>query len=126
MSSHIALIVIGVAPTIIPTASIHSRSPTGANRKAFTLGAGDLPWPIAWFSQILPRARGIIRLNLKAVMLFLFAGEMIALNRRPGPRIALLGGWAGRNHPYVLWVALLLFLVDMTMRTVNRRCTLVP
>ena len=57
-----------------------------------------------------------IRLNLKAVMLFLFAGEMIASTDGLAYRIALLRRHMGMDViiPYVLWVALLLFLVDFS------------
>ena len=65
-----------------------------------------------------------IRLNLKAVMLFLFAGEMIASQDGLAFRIALLRRHMGMNViiPYVLWVALLLFLVDLAMRVLNANC----
>ncbi len=65
--------------------------------------------------QILPRVLNSIRLNLKAVMLFLFAGEMIASTDGLAYRIALLRRHMGMDViiPYVLWVALLLFLVDL-------------
>jgi NitT/TauT family transport system permease protein len=73
--------------------------------------------------QIMPRVLNSIRLNLKAVMLFLFAGEMIASQDGLAFRIALLRRHMGMNViiPYVLWVALLLFLVDFTMRAMNRK-----
>ena len=47
-------------------------------------------------------------------MLFLFAGEMIASTDGLAYRIALLRRHMGMDViiPYVLWVALLLFLVD--------------
>ena len=72
--------------------------------------------------QILPRVLNSIRLNLKAVMLFLFAGEMIASTDGLAYRIALLRRHMGMDTilPYVLWVALLLFLVDLGMSTLNR------
>jgi NitT/TauT family transport system permease protein len=72
--------------------------------------------------QIAPRVLNSIRLNLKAVMLFLFAGEMIASTDGLAYRIALLRRHMGMDViiPYVLWVALLLFLVDFGMRLLNR------
>ena len=56
-------------------------------------------------------------------MLFLFAGEMIASQDGLAFRIALLRRHMGMNTiiPYVLWVALLLFLVDFTMRVANKK-----
>lgn len=123
--SKIMLIVIGVAPTVILDSFNLSRAVPGEQIvKAFTLGARDFDVAYAVvLKQILPRVLNSIRLNLKAVMLFLFAGEMIASTDGLAYRIALL-----RRHmamdviiPYVLWVALLLFLVDLTMRVVNRK-----
>ena len=123
--SKIMLIVIGVAPTIIlDTFNLTRGVPAEQVVKAFTLGAGD--FDVAYrvvLKQIMPRVLNSIRLNLKAVMLFLFAGEMIASTDGLAYRIALLRRHMGMDVivPYVLWVALLLFLVDWSMRFVNRR-----
>ena len=123
--SKIMLIVIGVTPTIIlDTFNLSKGVPREQIVKAFTLGAGD--FTIAYrivFKQILPRVLNSIRLNLKAVMLFLFAGEMIASTDGLAYRIALLRRHMGMDTiiPYVLWVALLLFLVDMGMNLLNRK-----
>jgi NitT/TauT family transport system permease protein len=92
--------------------------------KGFTLGVND--FGIAYrvvLKQIWPRVLNSIRLNLKAVMCFLFAGEMIASTDGLAYRIALLRRHMGMNIiiPYVLWVALLLFLVDFSMRLLNRK-----
>ena len=122
--SKIMLIVIGVTPTIIlDTVNLTKSVPQEQIVKGFTLGARD--FGVAYrivLRQITPRILNSIRLNLKAVMLFLFAGEMIASQSGLAFRIALL-----RRHmemsmiiPYVLWVALLLFLVDLSMRVLNR------
>jgi NitT/TauT family transport system permease protein len=123
--SKIMLIVIGVTPTIIlDTFNLTRGVPGEQVVKAFTLGAGD--FDVAYrivLKQIMPRVLNSIRLNLKAVMLFLFAGEMIASTDGLAYRIALLRRHMGMDViiPYVLWVALLLFLVDWGMRFVNRR-----
>jgi NitT/TauT family transport system permease protein len=122
--SKIMLIVIGVTPTIIlDTFNLTRGVPAEQVVKAFTLGAGD--FDVAYrvvLRQIAPRVLNSIRLNLKAVMLFLFAGEMIASTDGLAYRIALLRRHMGMDViiPYVLWVALLLFLVDLSMRWVNR------
>lgn len=123
--SKIMLIVIGVTPTIIlDTFNLTKGVPEEQIVKAFTLGAND--FDVAYrvvMRQIAPRVLNSIRLNLKAVMLFLFAGEMIASTDGLAYRIALLRRHMGMDVivPYVLWVALLLFLVDFTMRLVNRK-----
>jgi NitT/TauT family transport system permease protein len=123
--SKIMLIVIGVTPTIIlDTFNLTRGVPGEQVVKAFTLGAND--FDVAYrvvLKQIWPRVMNSIRLNLKAVMLFLFAGEMIASTDGLAYRIALLRRHMGMDViiPYVLWVALLLFLVDLAMRWTNRK-----
>jgi len=123
--SKIMLIVIGVAPTIIlDTFNLTRGVPREQVVKAFTLGAGD--FDVAYrvvLKQIMPRVLNSIRLNLKAVMLFLFAGEMIASTDGLAYRIALLRRHMGMDVivPYVLWVACLLFVVDWSMRLINRK-----
>jgi len=123
--SKIMLIVVGVTPTIIlDTFNLTKGVPNEQIVKAFTLGASD--FDVAYrvvMRQILPRVLNSIRLNLKAVMLFLFAGEMIASTDGLAYRIALLRRHMGMDViiPYVLWVALLLFLVDFGMRIANRK-----
>ncbi len=123
--SKVMLIVIGVTPTIIlDTVNLSRSVPKEQIVKGFTLGAGD--FAIAYrvvLKQIMPRILNSIRLNLKAVMLFLFAGEMIASTDGLAYRIALLRRNMGMSTilPYVLWVALLLFLVDFAMRVLNKR-----
>ncbi len=123
--SKVMLIVIGVTPTIIlDTFNLTRAVPGEQVVKAFTLGSSD--FDVAYrvvLKQIMPRVLNSIRLNLKAVMLFLFAGEMIASTDGLAYRIALLRRHMGMDViiPYVLWVALLLFLVDWTMRVVNRK-----
>jgi NitT/TauT family transport system permease protein len=122
--SKVMLIVVGVTPTIIlDTFNLTRGVPSEQLVKAFTLGAGD--FDVAYrvvLKQIMPRVLNSIRLNLKAVMLFLFAGEMIASTDGLAYRIALLRRHMGMDViiPYVLWVALLLFLVDLGMRRLNR------
>src|SRR5580693_3607106 len=123
--AKVMLIVIGVAPTIILDTFNLTRSVPGEQTvKAFTLGASD--FDVAYrvvLKQIAPRVLNSIRLNLKAVMLFLFAGEMIASTDGLAYRIALLRRHMGMDVivPYVLWVAFLLFLVDLGMRVLNRK-----
>lgn len=123
--SKIMLIVVGVTPTIIlDTFNLTRGVPGEQVVKAFTLGASD--FDVAYrivLKQIWPRVLNSIRLNLKAIMLFLFAGEMIASSDGLAYRIALLRRHMGMDViiPYVLWVALLLFLVDFGMRWINRK-----
>lgn len=123
--AKIALILIGVGPTIILDAFNLTRAvPKEQIVKGFTLGAGDfsVTYRIV-LKQIWPRVLNSIRLNLKAVMIFLFSGEMIASQDGLAYRIALLRRHMGMDTiiPYVLWVALLLFLIDFGMRVLNRK-----
>jgi NitT/TauT family transport system permease protein len=123
--SKVMLIVIGVTPTIIlDTFNLSKSVPPEQLVKGFTLGASD--FDVAYrvvLKQIWPRVLNSIRLNLKPLMLFLFAGEMIASTDGLAYRIALLRRHMGMNIiiPYVLWVALLLFLVDLSMRLLNKK-----
>jgi NitT/TauT family transport system permease protein len=123
--SKIMLVVMGVTPTIILDTFNLARSVPGEQIvKAFTLGATD--FDIAYrvvLRQIMPRVLNSVRLNLKAVMLFLFAGEMISSTDGLAYRIALLRRHMGMDViiPYVLWVALLLFVADSVLRLVNRK-----
>ena len=123
--SKIALIVIGVAPTMmLDVIGMVKAVPQEQVVKAFTLGAND--FDVAYrvtFKQILPQILNSLRLNLKPMMLFLFAGEMIAASDGLAYRIAIMRRHMGMDVilPYVLWVALLLFGVDVFLRVLNRR-----
>ncbi len=122
--AKIMLIVIGVAPTIIMDSLNLTKSvPPEQIVRGFTLGAGDLG--VAYrviLPQIWPRVLNSIRLNLKAIVLFLFAGEMIASQDGLAYRIALMQRHMGMDViiPYVLWTALLLFLTDFALRLAIR------
>jgi NitT/TauT family transport system permease protein len=123
--SKIALIVIGVAPTMVLDVTQMVRGvPQEQIVKAFTLDANnfDVAYRVV-FRQILPQVINSLRLNLKPMMLFLFAGEMIAASDGLAYRIAIMRRHMGMDVilPYVLWVALLLFLIDFSLRTLNRR-----
>ena len=112
--SKIALIVIGVAPTLmLDVIGMVRGVPQEQVVKAFTLGAND--FDVAYrvtLKQILPQIINSLRLSLKPIMLFLFAGEMIAASDGLAYRIAIMRRHMGMDVilPYVLWVALLLFL----------------
>jgi NitT/TauT family transport system permease protein len=122
--AKIMLMVIGVAPTIImDTLNLTKSVPNEQVVRAFTLGAGDLGVTYrVILPQIWPRVLNSIRLNLKSLVLFLFAGEMIASQDGLAYRIALMQRHMGMDViiPYVLWTALLLFLIDLTLRLVIR------
>jgi NitT/TauT family transport system permease protein len=123
--SKIALIVIGVAPTLIlDTVGMVKAVPREQIVKAFTLDANnfDVAYRVV-FRQIMPQILNSLRLNLKPMMLFLFAGEMIAASNGLAYRIAIMRRHMGMDIiiPYVLWVALLLYLIDLMLRVLNKR-----
>jgi NitT/TauT family transport system permease protein len=122
--AKIMLIVIGVAPTIIlDTCNLAKSVHVEQVVRGFTLGARDLSTVYrVMLPQIWPRVLNSIRLNLKGIVLFLFAGEMIASQDGLAYRIALMQRHMGMDViiPYVLWTALLLFLVDQLLRTAIR------
>ena len=123
--SKIALIFIGVAPTLILDVIQMVRAvPQEQVVKAFTLGANnfDVTYRVV-LRQIFPQIINSLRLNLKPIMLFLFAGEMIAASDGLAYRIAIMRRHMGMDVilPYVLWVALLLFVLDAGLRLANRR-----
>jgi NitT/TauT family transport system permease protein len=123
--SKIALIVIGVAPTmILDVTQMVKAVPREQIIKAFTLDANnfDVAYRVV-FRQIMPQVINSLRLNLKPMMLFLFAGEMIAASDGLAYRIAIMRRHMGMDVilPYVLWVAFLLFLIDLSLRLLNRR-----
>ena len=123
--SKIALIVIGVAPTMILDVTQMVRAvPQEQIVKAFTLDANNFDVAYRVVSrQVMPQIINSLRLNLKPMMLFLFAGEMIAASDGLAYRIAIMRRHMGMDVilPYVLWVAVLLFLIDFSLRTLNRR-----
>ncbi|HVU48959.1 MAG TPA: ABC transporter permease subunit [Terracidiphilus sp.] len=123
--SKIMLMVIGVAPTLIlDTYNIAKSVPREQIVKAFTLKSTNLD--VAYrvvLKQVLPQIINSVRLNLKPLALFLFAGEMIASTDGLAYRIAIMRRHMGMDIilPYVLWVALLLFVMDALLRIANRR-----
>lgn len=123
--SKIMLMVIGVAPTLVlDTCNAARGVPREQIVKAFTLKSSnfDVAYRIV-LKQVLPTIINSVRLNLKPLALFLFAGEMIAATDGLAYRIAIMRRHMGMDVilPYVLWVALLLFLVDSLLRFANRR-----
>jgi NitT/TauT family transport system permease protein len=123
--SKIMLMVIGVAPTLImDTCNIARSVPREQIVKAFTLKSTnfDVAYRVV-LKQVLPQIINSVRLNLKPLALFLFAGEMIASTDGLAYRIAIMRRHMGMDIilPYLLWVALLLFVLDALLRILNRR-----
>ena len=114
--SKIALIVIGVFPTIILDTYLRAKAvPRQQITKGLTLGASDLE--VAYrivLPQILPGVLDTIRLNFKAVILFLIAGESLAATVGLGYRIFVVRRYIAMDIiiPYVIWMSLLAFAAD--------------
>ena len=119
--SKIALIVIGVFPTVALDAHLRAKSiPREQIHKAQTLGASE--HEIA-YRIVMPQIFPKIRLNLKAVMLLLIAGESLAATGGLGYRIFVVRRYVAMDIiiPYVLWMTALLFLADWFIQWVIRR-----
>jgi NitT/TauT family transport system permease protein len=120
-TAKIALIVIGVAPTIIldtylKVKEVHDEQLV----KGMTLNASqpEIVFRII-YPQIIPKVLDTVRLNFKAVILFLIAGEALAAEAGIGYRIFVVRRYMDMAtiFPYVVWISVLAFLVDMAFRT---------
>ena len=123
--SKIALIVIGVFPTVALDAHLRAKSiPREQIHKAQTLGASEheIAYRIV-LPQIFPKMLDTIRLNLKSMMLLLIAGESLAATVGLGYRIFVVRRYVAMDIiiPYVLWMTGLLFLTDWFIQWVIRR-----
>jgi len=121
-AAKITLIFIGIFPIIArDTRLAVLKLPGEQITKALTLGASQLQ--IAWritLPQVLPRLLDTIRLSLGAAWLFLIAAEAIAADSGLGYRIFLVRRYLAMDViiPYVLWITLLGFLMDLGLRHV--------
>jgi NitT/TauT family transport system permease protein len=124
--AKIALIVIGLFALIARDIDLSvSALPDEQTTKALTLGAGpmDLVFRVV-LPQVLPRLIEAIRLSLGAAWLFLIAAEAITAESGLGYRIFLVRRYLAMDLilPYVIWITLLGFLMDMGLRGVMRLC----
>jgi NitT/TauT family transport system permease protein len=122
--SKIVLIVFGIAPFI--TRDVQQRVeelPAELLIKAQTLGAST--WQLILrivLPQVLPRLLDATRLALGAAWLFLISAEAIAATEGLGYRIFLVRRFLDMDIilPYVAWITLLAFALDLALRLVNR------
>ncbi len=116
----IALIFIGTFPIMTRDIALSVRSfPHELIIKAKTLGASDLAVVFTLLlPQIMPRLIIALRLSLGAAWLFLIAAEAIASTDGLGYRIFLVRRYLAMDViiPYVLWITLLGFLMDLALR----------
>ena len=121
----IALIVIGTLPCMIRDLAMKVQElPREQIVKAQTLGAST--WQIALrvaMPQTLPRLIDVLRLQLGPAWLFLIAAEAIASDSGLGYRIFLVRRYLAMDViiPYVAWITLLAFLIDVGLRVLQRR-----
>ena len=123
--AKVALIFIGVFPVITRDVALAARrTPREQVTKALTLGASQLALVYrVVMPQILPRLIEALRLSLGAAWLFLIAAEAIAADEGLGYRIFLVRRYLAMDIilPYVLWITLIGFLMDLGLRQVLRK-----
>lgn len=118
--AKIALIAVGVMPTLILDTYLRAKAvPREQITKAMTLKADNLEiiYRIV-LPQIFPKVLDTVRLNFKAVLLFLIAGEALASTEGLGYTIFKVRRYMAMDViiPYVLWMGLLAFMADLVVR----------
>lgn len=124
--AKVVLIFLGTWPILTRDITLAVRSiSTEQIVKSLTLGAtaSALTYRIV-LPQILPRAIDSLRLVLGSAWLFLIAAEAIAATEGLGYRIFLVRRYLAMDLiiPYVLWITLLGFTLDLTLRWLNAVC----
>jgi NitT/TauT family transport system permease protein len=123
--AKVTLIVIGVAPLIVRDLVLRvGELPVEQLIKAQTLGASS--WQLVtrvMLPQIWPRLIDALRLQLGCAWLFLIAAEAIASTEGLGYRIFLVRRYLSMDIilPYVAWITLLAFLMDLLLRQLRSR-----
>jgi NitT/TauT family transport system permease protein len=123
--AKVMLIFIGLFPVLTRDVYLAVRRiPREQTTKALTLGAShlSLTYRIV-LPQILPRLIEALRLSLGAAWLFLIAAEAIAATEGLGYRIFLVRRYLAMDVilPYVLWITLLGYLIDVGLRQLLRK-----
>jgi NitT/TauT family transport system permease protein len=123
--SKVVLIVVGIAPFLMRDLALRIEElPSEQLIKAQTLGLSS--WQIVTrvvVPQMLPRLLDGLRLSLGPAWLFLISAEAIAAEEGLGYRIFLVRRYLAMDVilPYVVWITALAFLMDLSLRAVNRR-----
>lgn len=124
--SKVMLIVIGITPILARDLEQRAREiPQELLIKAQTLGANT--WTLILrvvLPQLLPRLLIALRLVLGSAWLFLIAAEAIASTDGLGYRIFLVRRYLAMDVilPYVVWITLLAWLMDLGLRQLTRLC----
>ncbi len=124
-ASKIALVVIGTALKLVRDIALRVKDlPREQLIKAQTLGASSpqIAYRIV-VPQVLPRLLDALRLEIGPAWLFVIAAEAIAADSGLGYRIFLVRRYLSMDViiPYVAWITLLAFLMDVALRLVQRR-----
>jgi len=121
--SKIVLIVFGVAPLLVRDVVLRVQAiPREQIIKAQTLGGSTWQMMIhIVLPQILPGLFNAVRLSLGATWLYVIAAEAITAEGGLGYRIFLVRRYLAMDVilPYVLWITLLAFLVDLALRRLS-------
>ena len=122
----VALIFLGTFPFIARDVAMAVKQiPKELVTKALTLGASQIAVVYrVIFPQIMPRLIASLRLSLGAAWLFLIAAEAIAATDGLGYRIFLVRRYLSMDViiPYVLWITLIGFVIDFSLKTINKIC----
>lgn len=124
--SKIMLIVIGITPMLARDLEQRAREiPAEILIKAQTLGASS--WTVVLrvvLPQLLTRLLTSLRLLLGSAWLFLISAEAISSTAGLGYRIFLVRRYMAMDVilPYVIWITLLAWLMDLGLRRLNRLC----
>ncbi|MBF6058550.1 ABC transporter permease [Thiomicrorhabdus heinhorstiae] len=122
--SKIVLIAIGITPFIARDIQRSTQNiPREQLIKAQTLGANSVQMIFRVITpQMMPKLIDAVRLSLGAAWLFLIAAEAIASTNGLGYRIFLVRRYMSMDIiiPYVVWITLLSFLMDILLAKLNR------
>ncbi len=122
--SKVMLIAIGITPFIARDILRRTQEvPSEQLVKAQTLGANTSQILIrVLLPQIMPKLIDAVRLSLGAGWLFLIAAEAVAATDGLGYRIFLVRRYMAMDVilPYVAWITLLAFVIDMGLRQSSR------
>ncbi|MBS1206130.1 MAG: lipid kinase [Proteobacteria bacterium] len=124
--SKVMLIVIGITPVL--ARDLEQRAceiPAEILIKAQTLGANS--WTLVLrvvLPQLLSRLLMSLRLLLGSAWLFLISAEAISSTAGLGYRIFLVRRYMAMDViiPYVLWITLLAWLMDLALRQLHKTC----
>lgn len=124
-ASKIALIVVGTSLKLIRDLALRVQEiPREQIIKAQTLGASTPQIALRIvLPQVLPRLIDCVRLEIGPAWLFLIAAEAIAADSGLGYRIFLVRRYLSMDVilPYVLWITLLAFMLDLGLRILQRK-----